>query len=433
MTTKTIAETVADDADSASPEELAAAAAFLARLAVDARSEVETPAPAGNGPGTGTEGPERVPVACPPASTPERVAEEPPEVPTPTESEWATLTRMAEDLARSNMLPGHLRGKPTDVLTTFLVCRDLGLPLSTGLFKVHLIEGRPTLAAEIQVGIVRQRGHSIRPDPSAAPDGIVRDSAGRPVEARVFGMRADTGESFGATYSLAEAAAAGRVTIQPDGSPRARSRTGGALPWESNTADMLWARACTRLTRRLFSDVLAGVTHTPEELGVGAFGDLVENETDRRPADRPLPEDCREIDERTGDVEPHRSGVCCQRRILERFEDLPAELNDRARKAWVAEGLSRVAALTVGPKLDQADRLLARFEAAVPVDAEVVSETGSGPDGPTGHSAPDACPECGVAAGLHVSSCPTLAQPGACPDCGETPEAHADGCPQETF
>jgi hypothetical protein len=69
------------------------------------------------------------------------------------------------------------------------------------------------------------------------------------------------------TYRLDDAQRAGLVTIDDDGRPRARSRNGKPLPWETFTADLLWARAVSRLARRQFPDVTA----TPSRTAVASF------------------------------------------------------------------------------------------------------------------------------------------------------------------
>jgi hypothetical protein len=175
---------------------------------------------------------------------------------------WGHMQRIAYDLAGSNLVKAALRGKPDDVLLVLLYGRDLGLSPTTALAKIHVIEGLPSLSAEMQAALIRRAGHRL--------DGtIVRDDKQRPVAAEVSGVRADSGEAMSADFTISDAVAAGLCTIDdelPNG-VRARSNNGGKpKPWEAHTSDMLWARAVSRLARRLFPDVLSGVTYTPEEL-----------------------------------------------------------------------------------------------------------------------------------------------------------------------
>ena len=82
----------------------------------------------------------------------------------------------------------------------------------------------------------------------------------------MVGTRGDSGEKLTVSYTLDDAAQAGLVTITEEG-PRARSQRGQPMPWEKYTADLLWARAATRLVRRLAPDALDHATahHTNQE------------------------------------------------------------------------------------------------------------------------------------------------------------------------
>ena len=49
---------------------------------------------------------------------------------------------------------------------------------------------------------------------------------------------------------------AGLITLSDNQKVVARSARGNPMPWELHTAEMLWARAVTRLVRRLAPDAL---------------------------------------------------------------------------------------------------------------------------------------------------------------------------------
>lgn len=155
----------------------------------------------------------------------------------PSSGEWATLQAQAEVLARTNYVPKAFRGKPDAILAVALLARELSLPPIAALSLIDDIDGSPTLSAEGKVAVVRAKGHSITGTAS-------------PTEAIVSGRRADTGDELEVTFTIAEAQ---------------RMRLTGKHNWQTAPADMLWARAVSRLCRRLFSDVTAGLTG--DELG----------------------------------------------------------------------------------------------------------------------------------------------------------------------
>ena len=247
-----------------------------------------------------------------------------------------------------------------------MVGHDLGLPASTALTKIHVIEGMPSLAAEVQVGLVRGRGHRVVPA-EGTDGGIVRNEHGHPIEARVVGTRGDNGDQVTASYTVAEALAGGLIgKVRDDGSVEARSKFGKPKPWETATADLLWARACTRLTRRLFSDVLGGVTYTAEELG--------EVEWSHEPA--PSPEQAW-----LADVIPE--GDTIRSEITARIRALPEDDRERFRAEWhrrsKAEQLRPWKWLTF-PEVPELTALLSTFEPATAEVVETAAETAvSGP------------------------------------------------------
>jgi hypothetical protein len=151
-------------------------------------------------------------------------------------------------IANTSFVPASFRGKVPEVLACVATGRALGLPDMTSLRGIHVIEGKATLSAELMVAIVRGHGHSIT--------GKVDDKA-----ATVKGKRADNGDEMEATFTLEMAQQAGLV---------------GKSNWKKHPDDMMWARAVSRLCRRLFADCFAGASYVPEE--VEATADELLNE-----------------------------------------------------------------------------------------------------------------------------------------------------------
>lgn len=159
-------------------------------------------------------------------------------VPMPTESEWATMAKWANALAGSSIVPATYRGKPGDLMACAMTARELGIGPMAAMRYIVVIQGNADLNAQGKVAIVRRAGHSLTTLESS------------PSSVTVEGKRADTGDVERVTFTLEDAQRAGLKGAN----------------WNQYPEDMLWARAVSRLCRRLFGDVLAGMTYVEDEL-----------------------------------------------------------------------------------------------------------------------------------------------------------------------
>lgn len=134
-----------------------------------------------------------------------------------------------------------------------LYSRELGLPPMTGLSSVHVINGRAGISAETMRALIQQAGHQIR---------VTEMTDSRCV---IKGRRRDEDEWVTASYTMNEADRSGDSKKNPN--------------YRTRPAEMLLARASTRLARMAFADVIKGLTST-EELQDLAYAEQV-------PADAP--------------------------------------------------------------------------------------------------------------------------------------------------
>ena len=139
-------------------------------------------------------------------------------------------------------MPGALRGRPGAVLAAVLLGRDWGLGPLESLRMIDVIDGSPGPSAELLLRLYRRAGHTLDVH-QADTQGVV-----------VTGKRGDTGETLKISFMLEDAARAGLVTVGDNNEVKARSARGKPMPWETYTADLLWARAVSRLVRRLAPD-----------------------------------------------------------------------------------------------------------------------------------------------------------------------------------
>lgn len=150
--------------------------------------------------------------------------------------------KLAEKIAGTDFVPTALRGRPEAVLACILAGHELGIGPMQALSKIHIIEGRPAMAAELMRALVLQAGHELE----YADVSITSVTA----EGRRRGSDRWT-----------------RVTWTADDVKR------GQLDQKPNHRKwpraMLIARATAELCRMIFPDVLAGISYTIEELSDG--------------------------------------------------------------------------------------------------------------------------------------------------------------------
>ena len=157
---------------------------------------------------------------------------------------------LAQKLAATDFVPKGLRGKPEAVLAAVLTGHELGLGPMQALAKIHVIEGRPALAAELMRAIVLRAGHEL----------YIAESTN--TKATIAGQRLGDSREVRITWPMDDAK---------------RAKLDGTDVWRKYPRAMLLARATGELVRGTFPDVLAGITYTPEELSDGdlfAEGDL---------------------------------------------------------------------------------------------------------------------------------------------------------------
>lgn len=149
----------------------------------------------------------------------------------------------AKALATAGTLPKAYRDKPGDVLLAMAYGQALGLHVTNVFTSVHIIEGRPSMSAELMQALIRRAGHTIRTkgDARQATCVIIR--------------RDDPEYPYTVTWTLDDARTAKLIPAKPDSG------------WAKYPGAMLLARAVSACARQACADVLAGVSYTPEELG----------------------------------------------------------------------------------------------------------------------------------------------------------------------
>lgn len=156
----------------------------------------------------------------------------------PSAQELMVYETWAKNAADSQMYRNV--GKESAIMMIMLAAREYGIGPAQALNGgLHIIEGKVELSARMMSALIRRAKHTMK---------ILESTDKKCV---VYGKRSDTGEEHTATFTIEEAQQAGLI-----------KEKGG---WRKAPIDMLYARAISRLSRQLFSDVV-GIGYVDGEI-----------------------------------------------------------------------------------------------------------------------------------------------------------------------
>lgn len=155
----------------------------------------------------------------------------------PTQAEITAIEVMAKQAVESKFI--EKLGGFAGAFSIAMYARELNVPIMSALFGgFSNIMGKITIAPQLMNAMIRRAGHKLKIDSNDQRSIII-------------GTRKDTGETCEVSFSLEDARKAGLIKAN-----------GG---WEKYPSDMCFARALSRLARRLFPDVI-GMAYVEGEL-----------------------------------------------------------------------------------------------------------------------------------------------------------------------
>lgn len=158
----------------------------------------------------------------------------------PAANAWGTMKQQAGELIRSGFLPSGIK-TPEQAVAIMLKGRELGIPPMQALSHIHIINGKPTMSAELMLAqIMRLHPRTKISYPKRS---------GEICEIKV---QREGSEPSVFSFSIADAQAAGLMSNPT---------------WKKYPRAMLHARAVSEMARSLFPDAISGVSYTPEEMG----------------------------------------------------------------------------------------------------------------------------------------------------------------------
>lgn len=76
----------------------------------------------------------------------------------PGKDEFLALAMQARVMSMSGIVPKALQGKPADTFVVLLTGRDLGIPITSAIRQIHVIDGQPSLAPKLLNARIRKMG-----------------------------------------------------------------------------------------------------------------------------------------------------------------------------------------------------------------------------------------------------------------------------------
>lgn len=130
-------------------------------------------------------------------------------------------------------------GGYSGIFSIAMYAREMGLPVMSALFGgMHNVLGKVQISPQLMNAMIRKAGHRM-------------DIQSDDTKCTITGTRKDTGEKCTVSFSVEDARKAGIY------------KAGGG--WEKYPSDMCFARAMSRLARRLFPDVI-GMSYVEGEI-----------------------------------------------------------------------------------------------------------------------------------------------------------------------
>lgn len=158
----------------------------------------------------------------------------------------AEQMQYANTISKGSLVPKAYQGSPANILIAMDFGRSMGLSPAESLYRITVINGKPTASAELIAANVRRAGHKLR---------VKKDEQAK--KATVEIVRADDPDyTFSVTWDMAKAQ---------------QAQLSGKENWKKYPMAMLTARAITECARDACPEALYGVVYTGEEME-GGFG-----------------------------------------------------------------------------------------------------------------------------------------------------------------
>jgi hypothetical protein len=178
----------------------------------------------------------------------------------PSNGEWQQIIDIASRAFKSGLLPVGIKS-PEAASIIALKAWELGLPPMMAFSHIHIINGKPTLSAELMQSLARKNLPGLQISILETTDLKASVRLCRPEK---------NSQPVTFSFNIEDAKKAGLLTKDV---------------WKNYPKAMLFSRCISAALRMVCPDALMGVSYTPEELGseVNEGGNVIE--TTHRPVD----------------------------------------------------------------------------------------------------------------------------------------------------
>jgi len=157
--------------------------------------------------------------------------------------DWHAMREAAGALVKSGFMPKAI-DTPEKAIAVAMAGRELGIPMMQAIRSIHIIDGKPTISADLMAALVHKRMPGARLRVTQSTNEVCSVEAGRAGEdVTVF------------SFTIKDATTAGLTTKDV---------------WKKYPRAMLRARCISEAVRAVFPDAFVGV-YTPEEFDGGGF------------------------------------------------------------------------------------------------------------------------------------------------------------------
>lgn len=171
------------------------------------------------------------------------------------------------------MLPKHFQNNPGALFIAAELADSLGIHRASVLSDIYVVEGKPTLSANLMASQVRRAGHKLRIEKR---DGAVKATL----------IRSDDPDfEFTSIWTMERAQRAGLANKNV---------------WKQYPESMMRSRAISEVVREGASEVLSGVNYAPEDFDSRTEGKFAQQET--APTEQADTVDALLADTETGEV-----------------------------------------------------------------------------------------------------------------------------------
>lgn len=158
----------------------------------------------------------------------------------PTQELWTQIKAMGDSAFKSGLMPSHIKNGDAAAII-MMRGYELGLQPMVAIDSLYVVNNKIGVSADMLLAAIRKEIPDAEIDIVKSDAKICEIHAKRPKDKKATVI----------TYTIEEAQTAQLL---------------GKDNWKKHPADMLFARCVSRMKRRLFNEVMKGLSHTPEEL-----------------------------------------------------------------------------------------------------------------------------------------------------------------------